>query len=156
MGNNNSERRIDMDNNKDSVSLLKECSAGIRMAVSSIDDVLPYLENGKMKQVLKESKTEHKDLEKDIDNTLHKLNCEGKEPNIMAKGMSKIKTNAEMTFKPTESQAASLITDGCGMGIKSIHKYMNQYPAASSEIMDLANRISTLESKLEEQMKPFL
>ena len=145
-----------MDNNKDSVSLLKECSAGIRMAVSSIDDVLPYLENGKMKQVLKESKTEHKDLEKDIDNTLHKLNCEGKEPNIMAKGMSKIKTNAEMTFKPTESQAASLITDGCGMGIKSIHKYMNQYPAASSEIMDLANRISTLESKLEEQMKPFL
>lgn len=145
-----------MDNNKDSVSLLKECSAGIRMAVSSIDDVLPYLENGKMKQVLKESKTEHKDLEKDIDNTLHKLNCEGKEPNLMAKGMSKIKTNAEMTFKPTESQAASLITDGCGMGIKSIHKYMNQYPAASSEIMDLANRISTLESKLEEQMKPFL
>ena len=145
-----------MDKNKDSVYLLKECSAGIRMAVSSIDDVLPYLENGKMKQVLKESKTEHKDLEKDIDNTLHEYNCEGKEPNVMAKGMSKIKTNAEMTFKPTESQAASLITDGCGMGIKSIHKYMNQYPAASSEVMNLANRISTLESKLEEQMKPFL
>ncbi|MBQ8016024.1 MAG: hypothetical protein IJ264_07575 [Clostridia bacterium] len=145
-----------MDNNKDTVLLLKECSAGIRMAVASIDDVLPFLEEGEVKQVLKESKTEHKDLEKDIDNTLHKLNCEGKEPNIMAKGMSKIKTNAEMAFKPTAAQAASLITDGCGMGIKSIHKYMNQYPAASSEVMTLANRISSLEAKLEEQMKPFL
>lgn len=142
--------------NKDSVFLLKECSAGIRMAVSSIDDVLPYLENGKLKQVLKESKTEHKDLEKDIDNTLHKMDCDGKEPNLMAKGMSKIKTNAEMVFKPTESQAASLISDGCSMGIKSIHKYMNQYPAASSEVMNLANRISVLEEKLENQMKPYL
>lgn len=142
--------------NKDSVFLLRECSAGIRMAVASIDDVLPYLDGGELKQVLKESKTEHKDLEKDIDNTLHKMNCEGKEPNIMAKGMSKIKTNAEMAFKPTEAQAASLITDGCGMGIKSINKYMNQYPAAADEVMQLATRISVLEEKLETQMKPFL
>lgn len=147
---------IILDNNKDTLYLLRECSAGIRMAVASIDDVLPYLSEGEMMQVLKESKTEHKDLEKDIDNTLHKMNCDGKEPNLMAKGMSKIKTNAEMTFKPNASQAASLITDGCSMGIKSIHKYMNQYPAASHEVMNLANRISSLEAKLEEQMKPFL
>lgn len=142
--------------NKDTIFLLKECSAGIRMAVSSIDDMLPYLENGKLKQILKESKTEHKDLEKDIDNALHSMDCDGKEPNIMAKGMSKIKTNAEMAFKPTESQAASLISDGCGMGIKSIHKYMNQYPAASSEVINLANRISSLEQKLADSIKPYL
>lgn len=143
-------------NDKDTQLLLRECSAGIRMAIASIDDVLPYLEDSKIKQVLKESKTEHKDLEKDIDDTLHKMNCDGKEPNIMAKGMSKIKTNAEMAFKPTAAQAASLITDGCGMGIKSIHKYINQYPAASSEVMHLAQRISELEDNLEQKMKPFL
>ncbi len=143
-------------NDKDTQLLLRECSAGIRMAIASIDDVLPYLEDSEIKQVLKESKTEHKDLEKDIDNTLHKMNCDGKEPNIMAKGMSKIKTNAEMAFKPTAAQAASLITDGCGMGIKSIHKYINQYPAASSEVMHLAQRISELEDNLEQKMKPFL
>ncbi|MBE6772267.1 MAG: hypothetical protein E7547_09035 [Ruminococcaceae bacterium] len=143
-------------NEKDTQLLLRECSAGIRMAIASIDDVLPYLEDSEIKQVLKESKTEHKDLEKDIDNTLHKMNCDGKEPNIMAKGMSKIKTNAEMAFKPTAAQAASLITDGCGMGIKSIHKYINQYPAASSEVMHLAQRISELEDNLEQKMKPFL
>lgn len=145
-----------MNNNKDTLLLLRECSAGIRMAVASIDDVLPYLEESKLTQVLKESKTEHKDLEKDIDNTLHKLNCEGKEPNIMAKGMSKIKANAEMAFKPTAAQAASLITDGCGMGIKSINKYLNQYPAASDEVKHLATRISKLEENLEDKMRPFL
>ncbi len=145
-----------MENNKDTLYLLRECSAGIRMAVASIDDVLPYLEEGHLTQVLKESKTEHKDLEKDIDDTLHKLDCEGKEPNIMAKGMSKIKANAEMAFKPTAAQAASLITDGCGMGIKSINKYLNQYPAASDEVKHLATRISELEENLENKMRPFL
>lgn len=145
-----------MNDNKDTLSLLRECSAGIRMAVASIDDVLPYLEEGELTQVLKESKTEHKDLEKDIDDTLHRMNCEGKEPNIMAKGMSKIKTNAEMAFKPTAAQAASLITDGCGMGIKSINKYLNQYPAASNEVKHLAARISRLEENLEDKMRPFL
>lgn len=143
-------------NDKDTLFLLRECSAGIRMAIASIDDVLPYIEDSEIKQVLKESKTEHKDLEKDIDDTLHKMNCDGKEPNIMAKGMSKIKTNAEMAFKPTAAQAASLITDGCGMGIKSIQKYINQYPAASSEVKHLAQRISELEDNLEQKMKPFL
>ena len=145
-----------MENNKDTLYLLRECSAGIRMAVASIDDVLPYLEEGHLTQVLKESKTEHKDLEKDIDDTLHKLDCEGKEPNIMAKGMSKIKANAEMAFKPTAAQAASLITDGCGMGIKSINKYLNQYPAASDEVKHLATIISELEENLENKMRPFL
>ncbi len=145
-----------MENNKDTLYLLRECSAGIRMAVASIDDVLPYLEEGELTQVLKESKTEHKDLEKDIDDTLHKLDCEGKEPNIMAKGMSKIKANAEMAFNPTAAQAASIITDGCGMGIKSINKYLNQYPAASNEVKHLATRISKLEENLEDKMRPFL
>lgn len=142
--------------NKDTLFLLRECSAGIRTAVASIDDVLPYLEDGKMKQILKESKTEHKDLEKDIDDALHKMNCEGKEPNIMSKSMSKIKINAELALKPTQAQAASLITDGCGMGIKSITKYINQYPAASQEVRHLAHRISSLEENLENKMKPFL
>ena len=145
-----------MNDNKDTLLLLRECSAGIRMAVASIDDVLPYLEESELTQVLKESKTEHKDLEKDIDDTLHKLGCEGKEPNLMAKGMSKIKANAEMAFKPTAAQAASLITDGCGMGIKSINKYLNQYPTASNEVKHLATRISELEENLENKMRPFL
>ena len=94
-----------MNDNKDTLLLLRECSAGIRMAVASIDDVLPYLEESELTQVLKESKTEHKDLEKDIDDTLHKLNCEGKEPNLMAKGMSKIKANAEAEANETISKS---------------------------------------------------
>lgn len=33
--------------------------------------------------------------------------------------------------------AAELIIDGCNMGIRSIYKYFNKYPAADAEIKDL-------------------
>jgi hypothetical protein len=143
--------------NKDTICLLKECSAGIRMAVSSIDDVLPYLDDKEMMQVLKESKTEHRDLEKDIDNALHKMDCDSKEPNIMAKGMSKMKTNFMMNMKEDcDETAADLITDGCNMGIKSLYKYMNQYPAANEKTKDLCKRLITIEDQLRKELRAYL
>jgi hypothetical protein len=149
------ERRKEMIE-KDTIRLLRECDAGIKMGVASIADVYDHAKSEKMRNCLNACKDEHDKLDKELQEALGRFKDEGKNPNIMAKGMSKIKTNAEMVMKPTASQAASLITDGCGMGIKYIHKYMNQYPAAAPEVMNLANRISTLEAKLEEQMKPFL
>ncbi len=140
----------------DTIFLLRECSAGIRTAVSSIDDVLPYVKEETLKQILKNSKKSHKSLEKTVDDELKKLGSEGKEPNIMAKGMSKIKINAEMTFKPTEQQAASLITDGCDMGIKSINQYLNQYPAATPKVKEITHQLIRLEEDLESCMKPYL
>lgn len=141
---------------KDTVFLLRECSAGIRTAVASIDGVMPYVKDQTMMQLLKNSKHSHESLGESVDTELKKLGSEGKDPNIMAKGMSAIKINAELAFKPTEAQAASLITDGCGMGIKSINKYMNQYPAADNNAMKMAHQLGTLEQELVDSMKPYL
>ncbi len=141
---------------KDTVFLLRECSAGIRTAVACIDGVMPYVKEKEMMQILKNSKHSHESLGESVDVELEKLGSKGKDPNIMAKGMSAIKINAELAFKPTEAQAASLITDGCGMGIKSINKYMNQYPAADENAMHMAQRLGTLEQELVDNMKPYL
>ena len=37
---------------EDTVKLLRECNAGIRMGVSSIDEVLPKVKDGGLLQVL--------------------------------------------------------------------------------------------------------
>ena len=124
----------------DTLMLLQECSSGIKTAIASIDDVLPFVKESEFKQVLKESKTEHKSLEQKINGELEKINAPAKEPGIMAKSMSKVKINAELAFKPTSAQAASLITDGCSMGIKTITRCLNQYPAADSSAKKLAEK----------------
>ena len=43
-----------MDN--DSVRLLRECNVGIKMGVSSIDEILENVSDSKMKQILKEDR----------------------------------------------------------------------------------------------------
>ena len=56
----------------DSYNLLRECSAGLKTAVACIDDVLPYVKEKEMKQILQESKRDHKVLEKSVDAELEK------------------------------------------------------------------------------------
>ena len=45
--------------NTDTIKLLQECDAGIKMAIASIDEVLEKICNVDMKQLLEESKKHH-------------------------------------------------------------------------------------------------
>ncbi len=42
-----------------------------------------------------------------------------------------------------------LITDGCNMGIKSLYRYLNQYPAADDKVKHLTQEIIDTEEKLQ-------
>ena len=48
---------------QDTVRLLRECDAGVKMGISSIDDVLPYVGDEKLEQNLSACKKEHEKLE---------------------------------------------------------------------------------------------
>ena len=48
--------------NNDTIELLKECNAGVKMGVSSIDEVLPSVNNVALKQKLVVCKDEHEKL----------------------------------------------------------------------------------------------
>ena len=51
---------------QDTVRLLRECDAGIKMGVSSIEDVLNYVQAGPFKRCLTDCKAEHEKLENEI------------------------------------------------------------------------------------------
>lgn len=140
----------------DDQKLLRECSAGIKTAVDSIDEIMPYVKDEKLQQILSNSKAEHKKLEIDVDKRLENSGSDDKEPNPMAKTMSWMKINAELSINPTSAQAASLVTDGCDMGIKSLHKYINKYVGAEQTTKDIARNISELEETLGKDMRPYL
>ena len=46
----------------DTEKLLRECNAGIKMGISSIDEVLPSVHDGRLKGILENSRREHADL----------------------------------------------------------------------------------------------
>ena len=142
--------------NNDTIELLKECNAGIKMGISSIDDVLPSVKNPSFKQKLEKCKKEHEKLETETKNILNDYDDSGKEPNPMAKAMSWIKTNAKMSFDPSDKTISNLMTDGCNMGVKSLNKYLNQYEAAEEQVKDITKRLINLEEKLAIDIRQYL
>lgn len=141
---------------QDTIKLLRECDAGIKMGVSSIDDVLGYVKSDKLKKDLEDNKEEHKKLDKELQELLDRYRDDGKEPNPMAKGMSWMKTNMKLVINESDHTIADLITDGCNMGVKSLNKYLNQYVAADEKSKDICKRLINLEEDLIVQMRQFL
>ncbi len=142
--------------NSDTANLLKECDAGTKMAVASIDEVIEKVQDEKLKQLLQESKEHHKELETKIVHLLKDNGEEEKEPNPMAKKMSWIKTNVKMTMDNSDATVADLIVDGCNMGTKSLNKYLNQYKAASEEAVKLCNKLIAIEETLCKDLREYL
>lgn len=141
---------------QDTVKLLRECDAGVKMGISSIDDVLDNVKNEKFEKLLTNCKNEHEELDREIQELLDKYNDDGKEPAAMAKGMSWLKTNMKLAMDDSDNTVADLMTDGCNMGVKSLNKYLNQYEAADEVSKDITKRLINLEEELAVDIRQFL
>lgn len=141
---------------QDTIRLLRECDAGIKMGISSIGDVLDYVKADSLKRKLTECKRDHEVLEQELRTLLNRYQDEGKEPNPMAKGMSWIKTNVKLAVNESDGTIADLMTDGCDMGVKSLSKYLNQYQAADETSKNIAKRLIGLEEQLSADLRKFL
>ncbi len=141
---------------QDTIKLLRECDAGIKMGVASIDEVLDYVHNSDFKKLLSDCKSEHEKLAIEIGELLNKYQDDGKDPNPMAKGMSWMKTNVMLKMNESDNTVADLITDGCNMGVKSLNKYLNQYEAADEVSKDITKRLINLEEKLTIDIRKYL
>jgi len=141
---------------QDTIRLLRECDAGVRMGVDSICQVLPHVKSGDLKSRLEKSKAEHGKLSSEIERELARYQDEGKAPNPIAKGMSTMKTGMELMMHEDDKTIASLMTDGCNMGVKSLNKYLNEYEAADERSKDICKRLIHLEESLTHQIRDFL
>ena len=140
---------------QDTIRLLRECDAGIQMGVSAIDDVLERVQAPDMYRRLSACKRAHESLKTEINGMLADCHDDGKAPNPLAQGMSWLKTNAAMAMNGSDQTIASLMTDGCNMGVKSLGRYLNQYEAASEDSKDITKRLIGLEQKLSDDLREY-
>lgn len=141
---------------QDTIKLLRECDAGVKMGVASIDEVLDQVQSGALKQYLTECKKKHETLKNEIQALLEKYHDDGKEPTPIAKGMSWMKINMKMGMDNSDQTIADLMTDGCNMGVKTLNQYLNQYKAADEDSKDIAKRLINLEEQLALEIRKFL
>ncbi len=143
-------------NDGDTVKLLRECDAGAKMGIDSINDVVNEVSDSQFQQLLTDCRNEHERLSAEVSELLDLHRDEGKMPNPMARGMSWIKTNAKMMADPTDATIADLMTDGCNMGVKSLSRYLNQYKSADEKSKDIAEQLVNLEFQLTNDIRQYL
>ena len=141
---------------QDTIKLLRECDAGVKMGISSINDVMEHVKQEDFRKKLRKCAAEHEDLQGKILRELEKYKDEGKNPNPIAKGMSWMKTNMKLTMEDSDATIADLITDGCNMGVKSLNRYLNRYKAAEEFSKDMAKRLIQLEEQLAVDIRRYL
>lgn len=143
--------------NTDTINLLQECDSGTKMAVTSIDEILDKIHDEKLIDLLNESKRHHEKLGNDLHELLRQYHVEDKDPSLMAKSMSWFKTNMKVgVSEDSDKTAAGLMTDGCDMGIKSLHKYLNQYKDANHTAKAICSRLINIEETLRNDLRKYL
>ena len=141
---------------QDTIKLLRECDAGIKMGVASITEVQDHVQDEAFRQNLGKCKQEHDKLKREVQQELDRFGDEGKNPNPIAKGMSWMKTNVMLGMEDSDATIADLMTDGCNMGVKSLNRYLNQYKAADERSKDITKRLIKLEQQLTMDIQRYL
>lgn len=141
---------------QDTVKLLRECDAGVKMGIKSIEDVLGHVESDSLEKYLTDCKDEHEKLGEEIRELLDSYHDDGKNPNPIAQGMSWMKTGFKMAVDDSDATIADLMTDGCNMGVKSLNRYLNEYEAADEVSKDITKRLINLEERLAVDIRDYL
>ncbi len=141
---------------QDTVRLLRECDAGVKMGTASIDQVLGSVRSDAMRRMLSDGKIEHERLNTRIQERLDRFRDRGKDPSPVAAAMSGLKTDVKLAMNEADSTIAELMIDGCNMGVKSLSRYLNQYKTADEESRDIAETLIRLEERLSADLRGFL
>ncbi len=141
----------------DTVDLLRECDAGIKMALASLDSVTGKTGNEALRHLLTQSKREHGELGGEIGGLLAKKGAREKDAPQMARLMAQMKSSIKIGMsEQTDRAVAEFVTDGCNMGIKTLCKRLNQCKNAEGEARQACGRLVNLEDKLAAGLRLYL
>ncbi len=138
------------------ITLLKECNLGCKMAVDSICQLKEFVRNAALGEVMEASKKQHKELEEESAKLLREGGETEKQKDKLAAAFSWITTEVKMMVQDDSTQIAKVLMNGCNMGIQSVSECMNKCPEASHASVSLAKKLVKCEEKLMEDLKKFL
>ena len=142
--------------NEDTISLLKECSAGCKMAIDNFEQISSMIQDQTLKELIKKYNTDHIKLHEECHLILNEAGAEDKEPNMMATMMGKLQSQMKLMSSGDTKKAAEILTDGCNMGMKTLSEFMNQYKNADSRAIMICEKIYQIEDQMMDELRAYL
>ena len=114
------------------------------------------MKSGELRHALEVCKDTHAKLGDRTHSLLLEGGADTKPPHAIASAMSDAKISVMMMINDTDKEVASLMTDGCNMGIKSLSGYLNKYKGADSRSRQIAKELIASEEYLGVKVRDFL
>lgn len=142
--------------NNDSIELLKKCNSGCKSGTNSMEQVMDFVSDERLRKVIHEYNRKHIDIGDECHEMLNKENLEEEDPPMIAKAMSWLGTEVKLAVNDSTSHIADILIDGCNMGIKSLYKELNKQKNAKSEIRDMVMELVCIEQDFMNELLEFL
>lgn len=142
--------------NNDSIELLKECNSGCKNATNSMEQILPYVKEDRLKRIIEDYNSKHIKLGDECHKLLNDEGEDEKDPNGFTQAMASIGTEFKLLVNDGSEKIAELMVDGCNMGIKSISKCVNKFKAAENKVKDISFEIISIEQDFMNELLAFL
>ena len=142
--------------NRDTLSLLADCTAGIDLAVSAMDGILPNVKDQVLRRKLQDGIHRHELLRNQTLCLLQQWGGKEKHPSSMTKNMVWLRNNARLAISRDDPTAAELVANGCDQGIRTLCRSRNRYSGADHAAKFLTEQIIACQENLSSGMRSFL
>ena len=141
---------------KETVAILKECDAGVKMALASLDDVWEYVAGAELRAMINTTRSQHQMVSREIQSLLSEFGGTEKEPNPVARKMSSMMTKMKLGPERSDADCARVLKEGCEMGVESLKGYLDRYRGAEVPARALCRTLVAIEEQLARDLRGFL
>lgn len=142
--------------NEYNVKAITDVYKNAHIALQSISDLLPAVEDEDIKNELKEEYEGYEKLIGEISSFMAENDVEPKDVNPFKKAMLWSSIKMKTMFNNSRNQVAEMMINGTVMGINELTAMKNEGVNLDEEIKAFLEKLLTLEENYEERLKKFL
>ena len=145
-----------MENTDYNVKSINDVYKNAHIALQSISDLLPEVVDDDIKAELQEEYDGYEKIIGDISTYMAEKGIEPKDVSPFKKAMLWSSIKMKTMFNNSRNQVAEMMINGTVMGINELTAMKNEGQNLEPEILDLLNKLLSLEEEYEQKLKKFL
>ena len=145
-----------MENTDYNVKAINDVYKNAHIALQSISDLLPEVVDDDIKAELQEEYDGYEKIIGDISTYMAEKGIEPKDVSPFKKAMLWSSIKMKTMFNNSRNQVAEMMINGTVMGINELTAMKNEGQNLEPKILDLLNKLLSLEEEYEQKLKKFL
>ena len=145
-----------MENLDYNVKAINDVYKNAHIALQSIQDLLPEVEDNELKKELEEQYDGYDKIISEISTYMAENDIEPKDVNVFKKAMLWSSIKMKTLFNNSKNQVSEMMINGTVMGINELTAMKNESKNLKPEIEELLTKLLKLEEEYEQRLKKYL